>query len=72
VVTHLFIGGSPYLEHDTVFGVKESLIRDVQRVDDAGLANDYGVTNPFDLIEFDVVLEPTTSLDRISLDIRGD
>jgi hydroxyquinol 1,2-dioxygenase len=72
VVTHLFIGGSPYLEDDTVFGVKESLIRDVQRVDDPALANAYGVTNPFDLIEFDVVLEPTTSPDRISLDIRGD
>jgi catechol 1,2-dioxygenase len=52
--------------------VKESLIRDVQRVDDPALANDYGVTNPFDLIEFDVVLEPTTSPDHISLDIRGD
>ena len=58
VVTHLFVGGSPYLEDDTVFGVKESLIRDVQRVDDPGLADDYGVANPFELIEFDVVLEP--------------
>jgi catechol 1,2-dioxygenase len=58
VVTHLFVGGSPYLEDDTVFGVKESLIRDVQRVDDPGMADDYGVSNPFELIEFDVVLEP--------------
>jgi hypothetical protein len=35
--------------------------RDVVRVDDPGLANDYGVTNPFELIEFDVLLEPAGS-----------
>jgi hypothetical protein len=58
VVTHPFVGGIPYLEDDTVFGVKENLIRDVQRVDDPSMANDYGVSNPFELIEFDVVLEP--------------
>jgi hypothetical protein len=41
-----------------VFGVKKSLIREVQRVDDPALARDYGLDNPFALIEFDVVLDP--------------
>ena len=58
VVTHLFIEGSPYLDDDAVFGVKKSLIREVQRVDDPARARSYGVANPFGLIEFDVVLDP--------------
>ena len=58
VVTHLFVEGSPYLDDDAVFGVKKSLIREVQRVDDPALARSYGVANPFGLIEFDVVLDP--------------
>ena len=41
-----------------MFGVKKSLIREVQRVDDPARARSYGVANPFGLIEFDVVLDP--------------
>jgi protocatechuate 3,4-dioxygenase beta subunit len=58
VTTHLFVEGSPYLDDDAVFGVKNSLIREVQRVDDPALARDYGLDNPFALIEFDLVLDP--------------
>jgi protocatechuate 3,4-dioxygenase beta subunit len=58
VVTHLFIEGSAYLDDDAVFGVKKSLIREIQPVDDPALARSYGVANPFGLIEFDVVLDP--------------
>jgi protocatechuate 3,4-dioxygenase beta subunit len=58
VVTHLFVEGSAYLDDDAVFGVKKSLIREVQRVDDPALARSYRVANPFGLIEFDVVLDP--------------
>jgi protocatechuate 3,4-dioxygenase beta subunit len=48
VTTHLFVAGSPYLDDDTVFGVKQSLIRTVQQVD-----------GPVpQLIEFDVTLGP--------------
>lgn len=57
VVTHLFVAGSPYLEDDAVFGVKQSLIREVQPVDDPALARRHRVANPFGLIEFDVVLD---------------
>jgi protocatechuate 3,4-dioxygenase beta subunit len=48
VITHLFIGGSPYLDDDTVFGVKQSLVRTVQTVDG----------EPGQLIEFDITLGP--------------
>ena len=33
VTTHVFIEGSPYLDDDTVFGVKQSLVRPVTEVD---------------------------------------
>ena len=58
VTTHVFIDGSPYLDSDTVFGVKRSLIRPVTTVDDPERAAAYQVGNPFRLLEFDVVLEP--------------
>lgn len=58
VVTHLFIAGSPYLEDDAVFGVKKSLIREVKTVDDPELARQHGVSNPFGVIDFDLVLAP--------------
>jgi protocatechuate 3,4-dioxygenase beta subunit len=58
VVTHLFIEGSPFLDNDTVFGVKKSLVRAVQQIDDEDLARHYGVANPFGFIEFDIVLDP--------------
>lgn len=60
VTTHLFLAGSPYLDDDTVFGVKASLIRDVTTVDDPGEAQVLGVANPFRTIEFDIVLDPAT------------
>ncbi|MDI9978880.1 dioxygenase [Rhodococcus sp. IEGM 1307] len=66
VTTHLFIEGSPYLDDDTVFGVKESLVRAVQQVDDAPLAQHYGVANPFDLIEFDIVLNTVADTARVT------
>jgi hydroxyquinol 1,2-dioxygenase len=57
VTTHVFVAGSPYLESDAVFGVKESLIHDFREVDDAAVAESYGVPNPFRAVEFVVVLE---------------
>jgi catechol 1,2-dioxygenase len=43
ITTHLFIEGSPYLDDDTVFGVKQSLIRPVT-VEGDGKAIDFDVT----------------------------
>jgi catechol 1,2-dioxygenase len=64
LTTHVFVKGSPYLDSDTVFGVKETLIRPVIVIDDPARAEHYGVDNPFRLIEFDVVLDPIEGAGR--------
>ena len=56
LTTHVFLAGSPWLDSDAVFGVKGSLVREVLEVDDAERAATYGVSAPFSLLEFDVVL----------------
>jgi catechol 1,2-dioxygenase len=58
VTTHVFVAGSPYLDSDAVFAVKQSLIRDFAEVDDPGQAAAYGVEAPFRHAHFDVVLQP--------------
>lgn len=58
LTTHVFVEGSPYLDSDTVFGVKQSLVRPVTLIDDTRLAERYRVANPFRLLEFDIVLDP--------------
>jgi catechol 1,2-dioxygenase len=58
VTTHVFVAGSPYLDSDAVFAVRQSLIRDFVEVDDPGQAAAYGVGNPFRHAHFDVVLQP--------------
>jgi hydroxyquinol 1,2-dioxygenase len=60
VTTHAFVGGSPYLGSDAVFGVKESLVVDFVTVDQPELAAAAGVRNPFRRAEFPVVLQRLT------------
>jgi hydroxyquinol 1,2-dioxygenase len=60
VTTHLFVAGSPYLDSDAVFAVKQSLIRDFEEVDDPERAAAYGVEPPFRHADFQVVLQPAT------------
>ena len=50
VTTHLFVADSPYLDSDAVFGVKDSLVRPFETVDDPA--------GPFRTARFDVVLQP--------------
>lgn len=56
VTTHLFVAGTPYLDSDAVFGVKDSLVREFPVVDDPGRAAEVGLPNPFRTVHFDVVL----------------
>ena len=58
VTTHVFVAGSPYLDSDAVFAVKQSLVRDFTVVDDPTQAAAYGVEAPFRHVNFDVVLQP--------------
>jgi len=56
VTTHVFVADSPYLDSDAVFGVKESLVREVPEVDDAARADQVGLANPFRTLTFDLSL----------------
>ncbi|GAA0903483.1 intradiol ring-cleavage dioxygenase [Virgisporangium aurantiacum] len=56
VTTHVFVADSPYLNSDAVFGVKESLVRDVSLVDDHRRAVEAGLPNPFHTLTFDLTL----------------
>jgi protocatechuate 3,4-dioxygenase beta subunit len=56
LTTHAFVADSPYLDSDAVFGVKDSLIRDVPEVDDPARAAAIGLENPFRGLTFDPVL----------------
>jgi len=58
LTTHIFVAGSPYIESDAVFAVKRSLITEFTPVDDPALAARYGLTGPFQLANFDIVLQP--------------
>jgi|tagenome__1003787_1003787.scaffolds.fasta_scaffold20885465_2 protocatechuate 3,4-dioxygenase beta subunit len=56
VTTHVFVADSPYLDSDAVFGVKDSLVRDVPEVDDSARAAEVGLPNPFRTLTFDLSL----------------
>ncbi|MQA33137.1 intradiol ring-cleavage dioxygenase [Modestobacter roseus] len=56
VTTHVFVADSPYLDSDAVFGVKESLVREVPEVDDPARAAELGLTNPFRTLTVDLSL----------------
>ena len=60
LTTHIFVAGSQYIESDAVFAVKKSLIKDFTPVDDPEQAARYGLSGPFSLAEFNIVLEPTS------------
>jgi catechol 1,2-dioxygenase len=56
ITTHIFAPDCPYLCSDAVFGVKESLVADFRLVDDEAKASELGFTNPFFLVNWNVVL----------------
>jgi hydroxyquinol 1,2-dioxygenase len=56
VITHLFVADSAYIDRDTVFGVKPSLVREFPWVDDPPRAAQAGLPSPFRAVDFAVVL----------------
>jgi hydroxyquinol 1,2-dioxygenase len=56
VITHVFPPDCPYLEMDSVFGVKESLIGDFQKNNDLAVARTHGFDRPFWSVKWDMVL----------------
>jgi protocatechuate 3,4-dioxygenase beta subunit len=60
VTTHIFDDSDPYLESDTVFAVKDSLIcRFVRHETRDEAAARFAIEPPFDTVEFDFVLAPS-------------
>ena len=59
VTTHIFDSVDKYLESDTVFAVKESLICDfAQHAAPDATASKVGIAGPYSSVEFDFVLKP--------------
>ena len=58
LVTQLFLTGDQYLDSDAVFGVKESLVVDCERVETREEAAKYQVEAPFYRMHYDFVLKP--------------
>ncbi|HET9899085.1 MAG TPA: intradiol ring-cleavage dioxygenase [Streptosporangiaceae bacterium] len=56
VTTHVFVAGSPYLDSDAVFGVKDTLVREVELVDDPVRAAEASLPSPFRALTFDLCL----------------
>jgi hydroxyquinol 1,2-dioxygenase len=54
--THVFVAGDPYLGSDAVFGVKESLIRELDRLPAAEAPPGRALDGPFARMRYDFVL----------------
>jgi hydroxyquinol 1,2-dioxygenase len=60
LVTHIFVAGDEYLDRDSVFGVKESLIKPfVEHGPDDPNPTGRDLTTPWVRTRFDIVLPPT-------------
>lgn len=69
LVTALYIRGDPYISSDAVFGVKQSLIVDLNKVADPEISKKYDVNEQDWLIKYDFVLatkDETQSLHTMS------
>lgn len=62
LVTHIFVRGCEYLERDSVFGVKESLIKDfVEHAAGEPTPDSRQVEGTWRSCDFDIVLAPATA-----------
>jgi hydroxyquinol 1,2-dioxygenase len=60
LTTHIFVAGSRYIESDTVFAVKKSLVVDFTEVTDEAQAEKWGVKAPFRHANFDIIMQPSS------------
>jgi hydroxyquinol 1,2-dioxygenase len=63
LVTHIFDPDDPYIHSDAVFGVKESLLVNFERIDDPARVSEAGFDGPFVEVIHDFVLAPETLSD---------
>jgi catechol 1,2-dioxygenase len=60
LTTHAFVAGSEYIESDTVFAVKKSLVVDFAEEDDPALAKRWDVPVPFRHADIEIILQPAS------------
>lgn len=53
LTTHIFTAGDEYLESDSVFGTKSSLVGEYETCHDEEMAKKYGLSVPFQMLDFD-------------------
>jgi catechol 1,2-dioxygenase len=59
LTTHMFVAGSEYIESDTVFAVKKSLVADFAEVTDPAVAERWNVGKvPFRHADFEIIMQP--------------
>jgi hydroxyquinol 1,2-dioxygenase len=58
LTTHIFVAGSRYIESDTVFAVKKSLVAEFTEVTDAEAAAKWDVPVPFRHADFKIIMQP--------------
>jgi protocatechuate 3,4-dioxygenase beta subunit len=59
LTTHAFVAGSEYIESDTVFAVKKSLVIDFDLVEDAEQARQWNVPVPFRHADLEIIMQPS-------------
>jgi len=60
LTTHIFVAGSDYIESDTVFAVKKSLVADFTDEDDPAVARQWDVPVPFRRADFEIIMQPAS------------
>ena len=58
LTTHIFVADSEYIESDTVFAVKKSLVESFDEITDPEAGAKWGVPVPFRHAGFDIVMQP--------------
>jgi hydroxyquinol 1,2-dioxygenase len=58
LTTHIFVAGSKYIESDTVFAVKKSLVAEFAEVTEAEAAAKWDVPVPFRHADFEIIMQP--------------
>ena len=58
LVTHVFLDGDPYLDSDVVFGVKDSLVRKLERREAGTPAGGRATDRPYARLSYDFALAP--------------
>lgn len=59
LVTHIFTNGDEYLDSDTVFATKSSLVGEYKETNDEALASELSIESPFLKVDFDFTLMPS-------------